>query len=103
MRPGEMSGGPGQRVALARALVTEPRVLFADEPTGALDSLTGEAVLTDVVRTARTTRMTVIIITHDARVAAYADREIVIRDGRIDLPSRMRNEALLASWATGTG
>jgi putative ABC transport system ATP-binding protein len=100
-RPGEMSGGQGQRVALARALITDPRVLFADEPTGALDSLTGETVLSDLVRTARATGMTVVIVTHDAKVAAYADREIVMRDGRIDLPTRMHNDAVLASWAGG--
>jgi putative ABC transport system ATP-binding protein len=82
--PGEMSGGQQQRVALARALVTEPRVLFADEPTGALDTLTGEAVLGHLVRLARTQRTTVVLVTHDATVAAYADREIRLRDGMIE-------------------
>jgi putative ABC transport system ATP-binding protein len=101
MRPGEMSGGQGQRVALARALITDPRVLFADEPTGALDSLTGETVLSDLVRTSRESGMTVVIVTHDARVAAYADREIVMRDGKIDLPTRMHNDAVLAAWVGG--
>ncbi len=83
-KPGEMSGGEQQRVALARALVTEPRVLFADEPTGALDSLAGEQVLAQLVRVAREQRTTVVLVTHDARVAGYADREIVLRDGVID-------------------
>jgi putative ABC transport system ATP-binding protein len=101
MRPGEMSGGQGQRVALARALIIDPRVLFADEPTGALDSLTGETVLSDLVRTSRESGMTVVIVTHDARVAAYADREIVMRDGQIDLPTRMHTDAVLAAWAGG--
>ncbi|GGM60921.1 ABC transporter ATP-binding protein [Micromonospora sonchi] len=84
VRPGEMSGGQQQRCATARALVTEPRVLFADEPTGALDTLTGEQVLTQLVRLAREQRTTVVLITHEPRIAAYADREIVLRDGVID-------------------
>ncbi|MEJ3748355.1 ABC transporter ATP-binding protein [Actinomycetes bacterium KLBMP 9797] len=83
-RPGEMSGGQQQRCALARALVTEPRVLFCDEPTGALDSLTGEQVLGHLVRVARQQRTTVLLVTHDARVAGYADREVALRDGLVD-------------------
>jgi putative ABC transport system ATP-binding protein len=85
--PGEMSGGEQQRVALARALVTEPRVLFADEPTGALDSLAGEMVLGHMVRVARQQRTTVLLVTHDPAVAAYADREVVLRDGLVDSDS----------------
>jgi putative ABC transport system ATP-binding protein len=83
-RPGDMSGGEQQRAALARALVTEPRVLFADEPTGALDSLAGERVLGHLVRVAREQRTTVVLVTHDARVAGYADREVMLRDGAPD-------------------
>jgi putative ABC transport system ATP-binding protein len=86
-RPGEMSGGQGQRVAVARAMVTEPAVLFADEPTGALDALSGEQVMTQMVRVAREAGTSVVLITHDATVAAYGDREIVIRDGMIDGPT----------------
>jgi putative ABC transport system ATP-binding protein len=87
-RSGELSGGQAQRVALARALVHKPRVLFADEPTGALDTLTGETVMNLLVTTAREEGTTVVLVTHDARVAAYADREIVVRDGRaITTPS----------------
>lgn len=82
--PGHMSGGEQQRTAMARALVTEPRVLFADEPTGALDTLAGEQVLTHLVRLARGEGTTVVLVTHDARVAGYADREIVVRDGALD-------------------
>ncbi|GGR66556.1 ABC transporter ATP-binding protein [Micromonospora fulviviridis] len=82
--PGEMSGGQQQRCALARALVTEPRVLFADEPTGALDTLTGEQVLTQLVRLAREQRTTVVLVTHEPRIAAYADREVTLRDGTVD-------------------
>ncbi|MEU1313416.1 ABC transporter ATP-binding protein [Streptomyces cinnamoneus] len=81
-RPGEVSGGQGQRVAVARALVTEPRVIFADEPTGALDSLNGELVMQLLTDAARATRAAVVLVTHDARVAAYSDREVVVRDGR---------------------
>jgi putative ABC transport system ATP-binding protein len=86
-RPGEMSGGQQQRVALARALVTEPRVLFADEPTGALDSLAGEVVLGHMVQMARRQQTTVLLVTHDPAVAAYADRELVLRDGLVDSDS----------------
>ncbi|GAA3889915.1 ABC transporter ATP-binding protein [Saccharothrix violaceirubra] len=81
-RPGETSGGQGQRVAVARALVTGPRVVFADEPTGALDSLNGERVLRLLVTAARETDAAVVLVTHEARVAAYSDREVVVRDGR---------------------
>ncbi|WP_431952099.1 ABC transporter ATP-binding protein [Actinacidiphila sp. bgisy167] len=81
-RPGEISGGQGQRVAVARALVTGPRVVFADEPTGALDSLNGERVMHMLTDAARDTDAAVVLVTHEARVAAYSDREIVVRDGK---------------------
>ncbi|MFF6785587.1 ATP-binding cassette domain-containing protein [Streptomyces sp. NPDC012510] len=81
-RPGEVSGGQGQRVAVSRALVTGPRVLFADEPTGALDSLNGERVMELLTEAARSTNAAVVLVTHEARVAAYSDREIVVRDGK---------------------
>ena len=80
-RSGELSGGQAQRVALARGLVTQPRVLFADEPTGSLDSLTGELVMELLVGAARRDGTTVVLVTHEPRVAAYADREVVVRDG----------------------
>ncbi|HEV7757899.1 MAG TPA: ABC transporter ATP-binding protein [Acidimicrobiales bacterium] len=82
-RPGELSGGEAQRVALARALVTQPDVIFADEPTGSLDSLAGELVMDLLVDTAREQQATVLVVTHEPRVAAYADREVVVRDGRV--------------------
>ncbi|MGV9308995.1 MULTISPECIES: ABC transporter ATP-binding protein [unclassified Nonomuraea] len=85
-RTGELSGGQTQRVAIARALVTRPRVVFADEPTGALDSLTGEHVMDLLVGLAREEGTTVIVVTHDVRVAACADREIIVRDGRVTDP-----------------
>ena len=83
-RPGAMSGGQQQRCATARALVTEPKVLFADEPTGALDALAGEQVLGEMVRVAREQGTAILLVTHEARVAAYADREVVLRDGVVD-------------------
>jgi putative ABC transport system ATP-binding protein len=82
-RAGEMSGGQAQRVALARGLVAHPDVLFADEPTGSLDSLTGELVMGLLTRTAREDGTTVVLVTHEPRVAAYADREVIVRDGKV--------------------
>ncbi|MFI1969112.1 macrolide ABC transporter ATP-binding protein [Streptomyces cinnamoneus] len=82
-RPGQISGGQGQRVAVARALVTEPRVIFADEPTGALDSLNGERVMQLLTETARAGNTAVVLVTHEARVAAYSDREVIVRDGLV--------------------
>ena len=82
-RTGELSGGEAQRVAIARALALGPRLIFADEPTGSLDSLTGEKVMDLLVGLAREQGTTVIIVTHDARVAAYADRVVMVRDGLV--------------------
>ncbi|MFB7290151.1 ABC transporter ATP-binding protein [Actinacidiphila glaucinigra] len=84
LRPGEMSGGQGQRVALARAMVTAPKAVFADEPTGALDSLAGEQVMTALVHAARESGTSVLLVTHDAQIAAYADREATVRDGVVE-------------------
>ncbi|MGA4987899.1 ABC transporter ATP-binding protein [Nonomuraea bangladeshensis] len=85
-RTGELSGGQAQRVAIARALVTRPKVIFADEPTGALDSLAGEKVMDLLVGLARQEGVTVIVVTHDSRVAACADREVIVRDGKVTDP-----------------
>jgi putative ABC transport system ATP-binding protein len=82
-RSGELSGGQAQRVALARALVTHPEVLFADEPTGSLDSLTGELVMELMVAATHQDGTTVVLVTHEPRVAAYADREVVVHDGLV--------------------
>jgi putative ABC transport system ATP-binding protein len=82
-RSGELSGGEAQRVALARGMAHRPDVLFADEPTGALDSLAGEQVMNLLTGTAREQGTTVVLVTHEPRVAAYADREVVVRDGRV--------------------
>ncbi|MEO3976000.1 ABC transporter ATP-binding protein [Streptomyces sp. CAU 1734] len=81
-RPGEVSGGQGQRVAVARSLVTSPRVVFADEPTGALDSYSGERVMELLTEAARSANTAVVLVTHEPRVAAYSDRDIIVRDGR---------------------
>ena len=82
-RSGELSGGEAQRVALARGLVARPEVLFADEPTGSLDSLTGEHVMKLLTAAAREQGTTVILVTHEPRVAAYAGREVIVRDGKV--------------------
>ena len=80
-RTGELSGGEAQRVAVARALALRPKVIFADEPTGSLDTLTGEKVMDLLTGLAREQGSTVVLITHDARIAAYADRVVMVRDG----------------------
>ncbi|MDR0179873.1 ABC transporter ATP-binding protein [Actinomyces oris] len=82
-RPTQLSGGQAQRAAVARALVTNPRLLFADEPTGSLDSLAAERTMEVLLNSVRSRGAALVIITHDARVAAYADREVTVRDGRI--------------------
>jgi putative ABC transport system ATP-binding protein len=82
-RSGELSGGQAQRVALARGLVSLPDVVFADEPTGSLDSLAGEQVMELLVGAARDLGTTVVLVTHEPRVAAYADSEIIVRDGKV--------------------
>lgn len=79
--PGELSGGEAQRAALAWALVTGPQVVFADEPTGALDTVGGEALLDVLLSTTRERGASVVLVTHDNRVAAHADREVVLVDG----------------------
>jgi putative ABC transport system ATP-binding protein len=86
-RTGVMSGGQSQRVALARGLVANPDVLFADEPTGSLDSLSGEMVMNLLIRAAREQGSTVMLVTHEPRVAAYADREVIVRDGVVATPA----------------
>jgi putative ABC transport system ATP-binding protein len=82
-RPAELSGGQQQRVAIARALVTGPSVVFADEPTGALDSTSGREVLRLLRKVADDERRTVVMVTHDPVAAAWADKVIFLADGRL--------------------
>ncbi len=82
-RPSELSGGQRQRVAIARALVTSPAIVFADEPTGNLDSQTGQEIMDIFTRLNREQKVTVLLVTHEADIASYADRIIHIRDGLI--------------------
>jgi putative ABC transport system ATP-binding protein len=88
-RSGELSGGEQQRVALARGLVGQPEVLFADEPTGSLDSLTGERVMDLLTAAAREHGIAVVLVTHEPRVAAYADREVIVRGGKVTSPASL--------------
>ncbi len=81
--PNQMSGGQQQRVAIARALVNEPQILFADEPTGNLDSKTGQEILTEFERLNRELGQTIVMVTHDPAVAERAPRQITVRDGVI--------------------
>jgi len=82
-RPAELSGGQQQRVAVARALVSKPAVVFADEPTGNLDSKASEEVLQLLRHSVDDFRQTVVMVTHDPEAASYADRLVVLRDGRV--------------------
>jgi len=87
--PGELSGGQGQRTAIARALIAKPDMVFADEPTGALDSVAADQVMELLVDAARAEGAGVVIVTHEPRVAAYADRTVIVRDGRVAEPERV--------------
>jgi len=91
-RPNELSGGEMQRVAVARSLANKPVVLLADEPTGNLDSQTGQTILDLLRETVRAQNVTLLLVTHDMEVAAYADRIVHLRDGKIQFIEN-RNEA----------
>ncbi|MGH7857042.1 MAG: ABC transporter ATP-binding protein [Candidatus Binatia bacterium] len=97
-KPDALSGGEMQRVAIARALVIEPTLLLADEPTGNLDSKTGEDILSLIKGTALQSGQTVVMVTHDARAAAYADRIITLKDGRV-----VSDDSETAGGRVGTG
>jgi len=85
-RPGELSGGQAQRVAIARALVTRPAVVFADEPTGALDQATGHETMRILVEATKHNGASLVVVTHDPQVAAWCDRTVQVRDGLIVTP-----------------
>ncbi|MGH2968773.1 MAG: ABC transporter ATP-binding protein [Solirubrobacteraceae bacterium] len=97
-RPSELSGGQQQRVAIARALITRPTVLFADEPTGNLDSTSGDEILALLREAVELDGQTTLMVTHDPRAAATADRVVFIGDGRLvaDLPEPTEGEVLAA-------
>jgi lipoprotein-releasing system ATP-binding protein len=86
-RPGQLSGGERQRVAMARALYRDPPILLADEPTGNLDSATGAAVLELLLAEQRRRRLSMILVTHDERIAARCQRTLVMKDGRVVPPA----------------
>ncbi|QGH69964.1 ABC transporter ATP-binding protein [Pseudactinotalea sp. HY158] len=92
-RLNEVSGGQAQRAAVARALIHSPEVVFADEPTGSLDTLAGEQVLEALIGAARETRAAVILVTHEMSVAAFADRDVQMRDGLLRTPAAHLPEA----------
>lgn len=104
-RPAELSGGQQQRVAVARALVTDPTVIFADEPTGALDSRTGQQLLQYLQSCARDQGQTIVMVTHDPIAASYADRAVLLNDGRVvndlDHPTAESVLAALGSLEVG--
>jgi len=87
--PGKLSGGERQRVAIARALINDPDIILADEPTGSLDSASAEQVLAVLAEVRKERGLTIIMVTHDAKVSAHADRIIHLRDGKIDTPDEV--------------
>jgi putative ABC transport system ATP-binding protein len=95
-RPAELSGGQQQRVATARALITRPDLIFADEPTGNLDSRSAAELLTQIRRAVDEYGQTVVMVTHDPRAAAYADRVLFLADGRVvrELPAPTADRVL---------
>jgi putative ABC transport system ATP-binding protein len=99
-KPNELSGGQQQRVAIARALVSNPRIILADEPTGALDTKTGEEIMNIFTRLNAEQGITVILVTHEPDIAAYARRVIHVRDGNIGEDER-RERPLLGLHAVG--
>jgi putative ABC transport system ATP-binding protein len=102
-RPSELSGGQQQRVAVARALASRPEIVFADEPTGNLDSRTGAEILTFMARAVTDLGQTIVMVTHDPVAASYADRVVFLADGRVrgDLVSPTADSVLDAMRSLG--
>jgi len=90
-RPAELSGGEQQRVAIARALANDPEIILADEPTGNLDSKTGEKIMQLLVDLHQKEKKTIIVITHDADIAAYAKRRLILKDGKFIKDAHYKN------------
>lgn len=101
--PSALSGGEQQRVAVARALVTRPRLVLADEPTGSLDRRAGASVVEVLVESAREQHAAVLIVTHDAVVEEYVDRTLTMVDGRLDAPAEVADDAEPAEVAASAG
>ena len=93
--PNQLSGGQQQRVAIARALVNAPEILFADEPTGNLDSATGVEILGEFERLNRELNQTIVMVTHDPAIADHAARQITVRDGQVECDTSLLPDGLL--------
>ncbi len=102
-QPNQLSGGQQQRVAIARALVNRPQILLADEPTGNLDSHTGAEILAEFERINRERGQTIVMVTHDASIAAHATRQITVRDGLIESDVMNARPALASRDAAPVG
>jgi len=100
-RPDQLSGGQQQRVALARALITEPAIVLADEPTGNLDTKAGTTIMEMLKQSSKQMKQTVIVVTHDPRAAAYAERVIFLRDGLIVKEYRPESEVSISDRMAG--
>lgn len=102
-KPKEMSGGQQQRVGIARAFVSNPEIVFADEPTGNLDSKTSKEVMDLIKEMARTNHQTIVMVTHDRRLAEYADRIIHILDGKIEEIEIVKKDEIIENEAVQPG
>ena len=100
--PGQLSGGQQQRVAIARALINSPNLLLADEPTGNLDSKTSHEIMEALTALNRSQGVTVVVVTHEADIAAYADRVVTMRDGRVISDEKPKQKTFKAPWLAGS-